>query len=235
MTLRVDVLTIFPALIEHYASDTILARARTNGALDLRVHDLRDGATGVHRSVDDAPYGGGAGMVMSVEPIAKVVRSVTDLPRPIIALTPSGRRFSQSVARDLANSGGFSLLCGRYEGIDQRAIDLLCDDEISIGDYVLAGGELAALVVLEATTRLVPGALGNADSTFDESFEDGLLEYPQYTRPATFEGLDVPPVLLSGDHGAIAKWRRDQALSRTQSRRPDLYDSTTGSDGQPLG
>lgn len=162
-------------------------------------------------------------MVMKADPIVRTVESVIDLPRPLIAVTPSGRPFTQARARELANGEGFSLLCGRYEGFDQRALDLVVDDEVSVGDFVLAGGELAALCILEATVRLLPGALGNDESVQEESFSDGLLEYPHYTKPAEYRGLEVPEVLRSGDHGRVARWRRAAALQRTKDRRPDLF------------
>ena len=228
MTLRVDVLTIFPEAVEAYASTSVLGRARERAVWGLRAIDLRDAATGPHRSVDDAPFGGGPGMVMSAEPVLATVAATPDLARPLIALSASGPRFTQARARGLAGSGGFSLLCGRYEGLDQRAIDLACDEELSLGDFVLAGGELAALCVIEAVVRLLPGALGNDESAGDESFADGLLEYPQYTRPAEVGGVGVPEVLRSGDHAAVARWRRAQALARTLARRPDLMAARGG-------
>ncbi len=222
MTLRIDVMTIFPQIITDYCDATILGRARARSIFDLHVHDLREQASDVHRSVDDTPFGGGAGMVMRVEPIVNTVRAQPDMARPIIALTPSGRVFTQGDAQRLAALEGFTLLCGRYEGIDQRALDLVVDEEISLGDFVLAGGELAALCVIEAVVRLQPDALGNNDSIIEESFSNGLLEYPHFTKPAEFEGHEVPPVLRSGDHGRIARWRLAQSILRTQSRRPDL-------------
>ncbi len=223
--MRVDVFTIFPDLISGYCGASILGRAAEAGALDVRVHDLRAGADDPRRSVDDSPFGGGAGMVLMAEPLFRCVESVPDLPRPLYLLTPGGRRFDQSLAREMAERpGGFSLLCGRYEGVDQRVADHLVDGELSVGDYVLAGGELAALVVIEAVARLLPGVLGNEDSAVDDSFSGGLLEYPQYTRPAEFRGWAVPEVLRSGDHGAVAEWRRVQALLRTAARRPDLLE-----------
>lgn len=225
--MRVDVLTIFPDLVEHYASASIVGRARAGRGLDLRVHDLRSATTDPHRSVDDAPFGGGAGMVLMAGPIADTVRAVRPV-RPLLLLSPGGRRFDQVMARRLATSEGFSLLCGRYEGVDQRVVDHVVDDELSIGDYVLAGGELGALVVVEAVTRLLPGVLGNDESVTEESFTDDLLEYPQYTRPAALHGWTVPPVLLSGDHGRIARWRRAMALRRTVERRPDLIEARGG-------
>ncbi|MGH9020167.1 MAG: tRNA (guanosine(37)-N1)-methyltransferase TrmD [Acidimicrobiales bacterium] len=228
MSLRVDVLTIFPEAVTGYASTSVLGRARDRDLWSLRVWDLRDATSDVHRSVDDAPFGGGPGMVMSAEPILATVERHPDLARPLIALTPSGRPLIQAVCVELAGLEGFSLLCGRYEGIDQRAIDLACDDEVSLGDFVLAGGELAALCVIEAVVRLIPGALGNDESPLDESFSTGLLEYPHYTRPAEVGGLGVPEVLRSGDHAAVARWRRAQALARTLARRPDLIAARGG-------
>ena len=222
--MRIDVFTIFPDVVITYCGISVLGRAAESGALEVRVHDLRDGADDVRRSVDDSPFGGGAGMVLTPEPIFRCVESVPDLPRPLFLLAPGGRPFDQAVATELAQRGasGFSLLCGRYEGVDQRVADHLVDGELSVGDFVLAGGELAALVVVEAVARLLPGVLGNEESVRDESFTEGLLEYPQYTRPAEFRGWPVPEVLRSGDHGAVAAWRRSQALLRTVERRPDL-------------
>jgi tRNA (guanine37-N1)-methyltransferase len=224
---RIDVITIFPAMVEGYAAQSILGRARGAGHLDLRVHDLRSVTTDPHRSVDDAPFGGGAGMVLMPEPIFRTVEAVAP-PRPLFLLGPGGRRFDQARARDLAATEGFSLLCGRYEGVDDRVRTHLVDDELSVGDLVLAGGELAALVVVEAVARLLPGVLGNEASSEDESFSQGLLEYPQFTRPADFRGMVVPDVLRSGDHGRIARWRRAQALARTLERRPDLIEARGG-------
>ena len=230
--MRIDVFTIFPDLVGHYLSGSLLGRARQEGIVDLRVHDLRSAATDPRRSVDDAPFGGGAGMVLAPGPIFGAVEQA-EPPRPLLLLGPGGRRFDQEAARELAargssSSGGFSLLCGRYEGVDQRVVDHLVDGELSIGDYVLAGGEAAALVVVEAVTRLLPGVLGNEDSAEDESFADGLLEYPQYTRPADFRGWEVPEVLRQGDHGRVARWRRATALRRTLDRRPDLVEARGG-------
>jgi tRNA (guanine37-N1)-methyltransferase len=230
---RIDVFTLFPEVIEHYADASILGRARVRGHLDLRSHDVRDAAADPHRSVDDAPFGGGAGMVLGPEPVFGAVEQVAasseGLPRPLVLLSPSGRRFEQATAQRLCHSAqGFSLLCGRYEGVDQRVADHLVDEELSVGDFVLAGGELAALVVVEAVVRLLPGVLGNDRSAGEESFTTGLLEYPQYTRPASFRGWDVPEVLRSGDHGRVEKWRRAEALARTLRRRPDLIESRGG-------
>ena len=220
--MRIDVFSIFPDYFTSPLDASLLGRARADGLLDVRVHDPRDSTTDRHRSVDDAPYGGGAGMVMAPGPLWDAVDAVTP-PRPLLLLSPSGRRFDQGVARELAALPGFSLLCGRYEGVDQRVADHLCDGELTVGDYVLAGGEAAALVVIDAVARLVPGGDGERRRRrADESFADGLLEYPQYTRPAEFRGWPVPEVLLSGDHARMARWRRAQALRRTLARRPDL-------------
>ncbi len=225
--IRIDVFTLFPEVVDHYADASILGRARERDQLDLRTHDIREAATGPHRAVDDAPFGGGAGMVLAAEPVFGAVEAVASseegLPRPLVLLSPSGRRFDQSVAEEYAGlPRGFSLLCGRYEGVDQRVADHLVDEEVSVGDFVLAGGELAALVVIESVVRLLPGVLGNEESPDEESFSDGLLEYPQYTRPAQFRQWEVPEVLRSGDHGRVARWRLAEALARTLRRRPDL-------------
>jgi tRNA (guanine37-N1)-methyltransferase len=195
---------------------------------DLHVHDLRDETDDVHRSVDDTPFGGGAGMVLRAEPLVRTVEKISHLPRPLLAMTPSGERFSQSLARELSAGEGFSLVCGRYEGFDQRALDLIGAREVSLGDFVLAGGELAALCMIEAVVRLRPGALGNEASTEEESFSSGLLEYPHFTKPATFRGRDVPDILRSGDHARIARWRHAQSLWRTMTRRPDLIEARGG-------
>jgi tRNA (guanine37-N1)-methyltransferase len=228
MTLRVDVLTLFPDAIANYASTSVLGRANERGVWALHLHDLRDATDDVHRTVDDTPFGGGAGMVLRAEPILRTLDEHPDIARPLIALTPSGRPFTHATALELAALPGFSLLSGRYEGIDQRALDLEVDDELSLGDFVLAGGELAALCVIEAVVRLVPGALGNDASSLDESFSDGLLEYPHYTQPAEVRGVAVPEILRSGDHARIARWRRAQALRRTIERRPDLMAARGG-------
>ncbi len=219
--MRIDVFTIFPDYLAGPVDASLLGRARARGLLDVRVHDVRDWTDDPHRSVDDTPFGGGAGMVMTPGPLFAAVEAV-DPPRPLLLLAAAGRRFDQDRARELAAGPGFSLVCGRYEGIDQRVADHLCDGELSVGDYVLAGGEAAALVVVEAVARLVPGVMGNEASADQESFTAGLLEYPQYTRPAEFRGWAVPEVLRSGDHGRIERWRRAQALRRTLALRPDL-------------
>jgi tRNA (guanine37-N1)-methyltransferase len=224
---RIDVFTIFPDMVEGFSAHSLLGKARQRGLLDVRVHDLRSTAIDPHRSVDDAPFGGGAGMVLMPEPLFAAVEAV-DPPRPLLLLGPAGRRFDQQAARDLASSSGFSLLCGRYEGVDERVREHLVDGELSIGDYVLAGGEVAAMVVIEAVARLVPGVMGNEESARHESFEDGLLEGPQYTRPAVFRDWEVPEILRSGDHGRVDRWRRAQAIARTIRARPDLVEARGG-------
>lgn len=225
--MRIDLFTIFPSLVDPWLDASLIGRARQAGLLDLRLHDLRLGASDPRRSVDDAPFGGGAGMVLAPEPVFAAVEAAAP-PRPLFLLGPAGRRFDQAIAVELAGGPGFSLLCGRYEGVDQRITDHLVDDEISLGDFVVAGGEIAALAVVEAVARLVPGVMGNADSAVEESFAQGLLEYPQYTRPASFRGWEVPDVLRSGDHARVARWRRAQALARTLARRPDLIAARGG-------
>ena len=226
--MRIDVFTIFPDMVEGFAAMSLIGKARDADLLDVRVHDLRSTATDPHRSVDDAPFGGGAGMVLMPEPLFGAVEAV-DPPRPLYLLGPGGRRFDQALARELAaTEAGFSLLCGRYEGVDERVREHLVDGELSIGDYVLAGGEVAAMVVIEAVGRLVPGVMGNEASGEDESFSSGLLEYPQYTRPASFRGWEVPEILRSGDHGRVARWRLAQAVARTLRDRPDLVEARGG-------
>ncbi|HWL38402.1 MAG TPA: tRNA (guanosine(37)-N1)-methyltransferase TrmD [Frankiaceae bacterium] len=222
--MRVDVVTIFPEFFGPL-DVSLLGKARERGLVDLRVHDLREHTGDVHRTVDDAPFGGGPGMVMKPEPwyaaMAKVAGSGDGRPRVVVP-TPSGRLLTQSLVEELAAEPWLAIACGRYEGIDRRVIDRWADDEVSLGDYVLAGGEVAALVLIEAVTRLLPGVVGNAESVADDSHTTGLLEGPVYTRPASYDGRDVPAVLLSGDHGAIARWRRDEALRRTAQIRPEL-------------
>lgn len=230
--MRIDVFTLFPSLVDGFCSESLLGRARTERMLDLRVHDIREHTTDVHRTVDDSPFGGGAGMVMRPEPIFASVRAAQP-PRPLLLLSPGGKRFDQAMAKSLAASAGFSLLCGRYEGVDHRVTQQLCDGEVSLGDFVLGGGEVAACAIVEAVTRLVPGVMGNAQSATNESFEGSLLEAPQYTRPAEFEGLTVPEVLRSGDHARIERWRLAQSLHRTIAARPDLIERRGGlSDGE---
>ena len=229
---RIDVFTIFPGLVDQFCAESLLGKARTNGLLDLRLHDPRDQTSDVHRTIDDAPFGGGAGMVMKPEPLFAAVEAAQP-PRPLYLLGPGGRRFDQRMAETLAagatESGGFSLLCGRYEGIDHRVHEHLVDGELSIGDVVLNGGEVAACLVIEAVVRLLPGAMGNQASPVNESFGPaGLLEEPQYTRPAAFRGWEVPEVVRSGDHARIERWRRAQALHRTLQARPDLVEARGG-------
>jgi tRNA (guanine37-N1)-methyltransferase len=225
--MRIEVFTIFPDLVSNWAGASLIGKAWRSGAIEIVVHDLRAGATDPHRSVDDSPFGGGAGMVLAPEPVFNGVEAVQPV-RPLWLLGPSGRRFDQALAHELADSPGFSLLCGRYEGVDERVAEHLVDGELSIGDYVLAGGEAAAIVVVEAVARLVPGIMGNAASSEEESFAEGLLEYPQYTRPAEFRQWAVPEVLLSGHHERVARWRRAAALARTLQRRPDLIAARGG-------
>ena len=231
--MRVDVFTIFPGIVNGFCSESLLGKSRENGLLDLRCHDVREHTSDVHRTVDDAPFGGGAGMVMRPEPIFACVEQVVP-PRPLFLLSPGGRRFDQKMAAELAAthsapSGGFSLLCGRYEGIDHRVREHLVDGEISIGDVVLSGGEVAACLIIEAVTRLLPGAMGNALSPVTESFSGtGLLEEPQFTRPADFRGWEVPDILRSGNHAQIDRWRLAQALHRTLAQRNDLIEARKG-------
>ncbi len=226
--MQIDVFTIFPALVDEFCSVSLLGRAREAGLLVLRVHDLRAHTTDVHRSVDDTPFGGGAGMLLRPEPAFAAVEAV-DPPRPLYLLGPGGRRFDQPAATQLVAGQGFSLLCGRYEGVDQRIREHLVDGELSVGDVVLAGGEIAACLVVEAVTRLIPGVTGNELSPLTESFGAlGLLEEPQFTRPADFRGWTVPDVLRSGDHARIGRWRLAQALHRTLTTRPDLIQARGG-------
>jgi tRNA (guanine37-N1)-methyltransferase len=226
--MRIEVFTLFPGIVDGFCSDSLLGRARASGLLDLRLHDPRDHTTDVHRTVDDAPFGGGAGMLMKPEPLFESVEAA-DPARPLFLLGPGGRRFDQAMAGELARSDGFSMICGRYEGVDHRVREHLVDEELSVGDVVLNGGEVAACLVVEAVTRLLPGAMGNAASPLTESFgESGLLEEPHYTRPADFRGYEVPEILRSGDHGRIERWRRAQALHRTIAHRPDLIEARGG-------
>lgn len=219
-----DVFTLLPEVFPPYLESSILQRARQRGLVEVRVHNIRDWATGKHRVTDDEPYGGGGGMVMKPEPIFAAVESVLGAPPacPVILLTPQGRLLTQKVVAELATQPRLALLCGRYEGVDERVRQYLATDEISIGDYVLTGGELPALVLIDAIVRLLPGALGDEDGAQDDSHASGLLEYPHYTRPPEFRGWRVPEVLLSGDHARIARWRREQSLLRTLQRRPDM-------------
>jgi tRNA (guanine37-N1)-methyltransferase len=220
--MKIDVITLFPELFGAPLRTSLLGKAATSGLLTVSVHDLRAYGIGRHRSVDDEPYGGGAGMVMRPEPIFDAVEAVGGAGAHVVLMSPRGRRLDQRTCRRLASVARVVLICGRYEGVDERVADQLADEEISIGDYVLSGGELPALVLIEAVTRLVPGVLGNERSLESESHKSGLLEYPQYTRPADYKGHRVPDVLLSGDHGAIARWRAEQSERLTRERRPDL-------------
>lgn len=226
--MRIDVFTIFPDLVDTFCAESLLGKARSMGLLDLRLHDPREHTTDLHRTVDDAPFGGGAGMVMKPEPLFASVEAAAPH-RPLFLLGPGGRRFDQNLAHQLASAGGFSLLCGRYEGVDQRVREHLVDDELSVGDVVLNGGEVAACLVIEAVVRLLPGAMGNQASPVHESFgPSGLLEEPIYTRPADFRGWQVPEVLRGGDHALIERWRRAQALHRTLKYRADLVKARGG-------
>ncbi|WP_338724068.1 tRNA (guanosine(37)-N1)-methyltransferase TrmD [Devosia sp. XK-2] len=224
MMFSADIITLFPELFPGPLGASVLGRGLNDGLWSLRATQLRDFATDRHRTVDDTPSGGGAGMVLKPDILAKAIDAVAPAndPRPRILMSPRGRPLTQQRAHELALGPGAVIVCGRFEGVDQRVIDARNLEEISIGDYVLAGGEVAAMVLLEAVIRLIPGVLGALDSRDEESFENGLLEYPQYTRPQNFEGLEIPPVLVSGDHGKIAKWRHEQSLELTRARRPDL-------------
>ncbi len=222
--MRFDVLTLFPGMFTGPLEESIIKRARERGLISVYLHNIRDYAAGRHRITDDTPYGGGGGMVMKPEPIFAAVEAILEGEEgvPIILLSPQGRLFTQEVAKELSRHPRLVLICGRYEGVDERVREHLATDEISIGDYVLSGGELAAMVIIDAVTRLLPGVLGDPGAAFEDSYAWGLLEYPHYTRPAVFRGWAVPEVLLSGNHAAIARWRREQALRRTWERRPDL-------------
>ena len=225
--MRIDVITIFPGLIEPFRTASLFGAACRDGIVELVVHDLREFTKDRHRTVDDTPYGGGPGMVMRPEPLIEAIEALAG-PKGetrsarVLLLSPQGRRFDQSLAQELAREQHLVLVCGRYEGVDQRVIEIAVDEEVSIGDYVLAGGELPALVLIEAVTRLVPGVMGNPESAEAESFQAGMLEGPQFTRPAEYRGSEVPAVLRSGDHQAIARWRADEARAITKRRRPDL-------------
>ena len=222
--MRFDILSIFPEMFESFFGCSLLKKARDKGIIRIETHDIRDGATDRHRMTDDYPYGGGAGMVMKVEPIARVLEAIGAVPGEClrVLLTPQGETFNQAMAAELARSGRIALICGHYEGVDERVRQHLVDREISIGDYVLTGGEAAAMVIVDAVARLIPGVLGNDESVRHESFAMGILESPQYTRPEDFRGWKVPEVLLSGHHRQIEEWRRREALKRTLRRRPDL-------------
>ena len=220
--MKIDVLTLFPAMFAGPLDESIIMRARKAGLLDLNIHQLRDWTHDRHKTVDDRPFGGGPGMLMKPEPLFEAVESLKRAETKVILLSPGGRKFTQEIARELSQEKDLLLVTGHYEGFDERVREGLADDELSIGDYVLTNGALPAMVVIDAVTRLLPGVLGDDASSTDESFSAGLLEYPQYTRPAEFRGEKVPEVLLSGNHAEIEKWRREQAKQRTEKRRPDL-------------
>jgi tRNA (guanine37-N1)-methyltransferase len=224
--MKFDILTLFPAMFTGPLSESILKKARENGLIDVTLHNIRDHATDRHRIADDSPYGGGAGMVMKVEPLAaciEVARAANPTAQ-VVLMSPCGEPFSAALAEEFAREPGLILVCGRYEGIDERVAALYGDREISLGDFVLTGGELAAMVIVDAVSRFVPGVLGTGSSAYTDSFCGGLLEYPQYTRPTEFRGMRVPEVLLSGNHAEISRWRRREALRRTRERRPDLLE-----------
>jgi tRNA (guanine37-N1)-methyltransferase len=220
--MKIDVLTLFPAMFAGPLDESIIKRAREAGRLDLAIHNLRDHAHDRHRTVDDRPFGGGPGMLLKPEPIFEAVESLAREGTRVILLSPAGRPFSQAIAHELAGLEHLLMVSGHYEGFDERVREQLADDELSIGDYVLTNGALPVMVIIDAVTRLLPGVLGDEGSARDDSFSQGLLEYPQYTRPADFRGMKVPEVLLSGNHAEIARWRAEQARLRTQERRPDL-------------
>jgi tRNA (guanine37-N1)-methyltransferase len=234
--MRFDIFSLFPQLFQPYFDTSILARAIQNGLINVHLHDIRSWTIDRHHVTDDTPYGGGGGMVMKPEPVFAAVEAILGTPPacPIILMTPQGRPFNQRIAQDFSGYTQLAILCGRYEGIDERIRQHLVTDEISIGDYVLTGGELPALVVIDAITRLIPGALGDPDGAQDDSHASGLLEYPHYTRPAEFRSWRAPDVLLSGNHAEIARWRREQSLLRTYRRRPDLLDRAPLSDADRI-
>jgi tRNA (guanine37-N1)-methyltransferase len=219
---KIDVLTLFPAMFAGPLDESIVKRARDSGRLDLKIHNLRDWTHDRHKTVDDRPFGGGPGMLLKPEPLFEAVEGLSREKTRVILLSPAGRPFSQAIARELAQAEELLLVTGHYEGFDERVRETLADDELSIGDYVLTNGALPAMVVIDAVTRLLPGVLGDDESSHDESFSHGLLEYPQYTRPAEFRGMKVPDILVSGHHAEIEKWRREQAKRRTKEKRPDL-------------
>ena len=233
--MQFEVFTLLPDVFPPYLESSILQRARQRGLIDVRVHNIRDYTHDRHHSTDDTPYGGGGGMVMKPEPVFEAVESVLGTPLPpvpLILLTPQGRVFTQRIAEELSRYERIALLCGRYEGVDERIREYLVTDEISVGDYVLTGGELPALLLIDAISRLIPGVLGDPTGAEDDSHSMGLLEYPHYTRPPEFRGWKVPEILLSGDHAKIEKWRREQALQRTLRRRPDMMERTELSEAE---
>ena len=220
--MRIDVFTLFPGIFESPLRESLLGKAIEAGILDVRVHDIRDSTTDKHRQVDDEPYGGGPGMVMKPEPVFAAVDSLGDGQKRVILLSPAGRRLDQALARELSLEPWLVLVCGRYEGVDERVVEGLPAEEVSIGDYVLSGGEIPALALIEAVTRLVPGVVGKEESLDRESFEQGILDHPHYTRPQEFRGMSVPDVLLSGNHAEVERWRREAAVEKTRRNRPDL-------------
>jgi tRNA (guanine37-N1)-methyltransferase len=220
--MKIAVLTLFPGMFAGPLDESIVGRAREAGLLDLAIHHLRDYAHDRHKTVDDRPFGGGPGMLLKPEPIFEAIEKLSSETTRVVLLSPAGRKFNQAIARELAQQQDLLLVTGHYEGFDERIRQELADDELSIGDYVLTNGALPAMVIIDAVTRLLPGVLGDDESSHEESFSDGLLEYPQYTRPAEFRGMKVPEILLSGNHAEIARWRTEQARLRTKERRPDL-------------
>jgi len=224
--MQFDILTIFPEIFSSYLPFSILGRAQLKGLLQVKLTNIRDFAKGIHKTTDDRPYGGGDGMIMKLGPIYRALESVEKLSNKnlVILLSPTGEQFKQDMAWELSKWDQLIIICGRYEGIDDRISSLCIDRELSIGDYILTGGELAALVITDAVSRLIPGVLGGSTSNLNDSFEDGLLEYPQYTRPRTFQGKNVPDLLLSGHHAKIQRWRRKESLKKTLARRPDLLE-----------
>jgi tRNA (guanine37-N1)-methyltransferase len=226
--MRIDILTLFPNMFSGPFDESIVKRAIDNNIVSIVIHNLRDWGLGKHKTVDDYPFGGGSGMVMKPEPLFEAIEAIkaqdSDSPAPVILLTPQGRVFNQKIAAELANFTRLIFICGHYEGVDERVREHLATDELSIGDYVLTGGELAAMLVIDAVTRQLPGVLGSEESAGDESHTTGLLEYPQYTRPQAYRNWEVPQVLISGNHAQIARWRREQSILRTFMRRPDLFD-----------
>ncbi|MGQ9706878.1 MAG: tRNA (guanosine(37)-N1)-methyltransferase TrmD [bacterium] len=222
--MRFDIITIFPEIFSSFLKTSIIERAISNGLISIYIHNLRNFTDDPHKTTDDYPYGGGAGMVMKPEPIARAIKKTkSDNPSNVIYLTPQGKLFNQEYAEDLGKRKGLILLCGRYRGIDERIRELFVDEEISIGDYILSGGEIASMVVIETVSRLIPDVIGNEASLEEETFANYILDPPQYTRPSEFMGLRVPDILLSGDHKEIERWRREKAIERTKKRRPDLY------------
>ena len=225
--MRIDVLTLFPGMFQNFLSESIIKRAREKAKADIRLYNIRDYSTDKHRKADDKPFGGGPGMVLLIEPIYNALKKIVGAKRArVVLMSPQGERLTQKTAKRLAKLKKLVIICGHYEGIDERVKEGLADEEISIGDYILTCGEIPAMVLIDAVVRLIPGVLGDKESVISESFENDLLEYPQYTRPASFRGMQVPAVLLSGNHKKIAAWRRKEAITRTENRRPDLLKKT---------